>query len=365
MKIRKLQIENFRNHKKYEYIFSDEKNITILTGENGIGKTNFLEAIYLLSLGRSFRTLKKEKIVMWGEDFYRCKGEFERDGDAFGMENFFAHSPSKKQNFKVDGVKTSHSDFIGNFLTVLFYPEDLNILYLSPSYRRKYMDVLLSQTDKFYLNALSSYKKTMKQRNALLQEIRGKEFRREDCTKLRNDLEVWNKQLLLFGSELIQKRLELIEFLRNSLTEVYDTISGGDERIKVSYIAKVKNKEEYELMLNENNEQDILAGRTSIGPHLDDIEFKIDGIKIGDSASRGEYRTLLLAIKLAETVYIKEKTGEKPVLLLDDVFSELDTSRQKQLLNVIKDFQTIITTTDYESMEKELRISENSTLVKL
>lgn len=349
MKLSKLQLENFRNYKTHTYEFPEEKVFTVLVGENGKGKTNFLEAIYILSLGRSFRTLHKEDLVKWNENYLRCSGEVEIDDEMNTLEVFYSCNPVQR-NFKKNAVNKKNSDYIGNLLTVLFHPEDLNMLYMSPSFRRRYMDTLLSQTDSKYLYALSQFKKIFKQRNALLHAIRDFRFKKKDTTNLEEDLDAWDSQLIECGSEIIDKRIELTEFLDKNLSSLYQSISSNEETLSIEYLSKVKDKESYRQKLADKRDIDIITARSTVGPHLDDLKFSINGKEISSSASRGEFRTLLLAIKLAEIEFIREKTGKNPILLLDDVFSELDGKRQQQLLYAIKGCQTIITTTDVDSL---------------
>ncbi|MDD3861337.1 MAG: DNA replication/repair protein RecF [Candidatus Gracilibacteria bacterium] len=386
MKLLKLQLENFRNYKSYSYEFDKENNFTIIKGPNGKGKTNLLEAIYALSLGKSFRTVMYDDLILWGMDYMRVKGIVDVDEENLELEVFYTNFPAKKKNFKKNGVSLKNSEYIGNLLTVLFQPEDLNILYLSPSLRRRYMDILLSQTDKAYLQALLKYNKALKQRNTLLNEIRKCRFgslsfpRRRESTSLttdispraegRNDnllkdLDAWDEKIIQFGSVITEKRLGLISFLSEKLEKLYQSISGDKEKIKVEYKSKII-KEKDAFPLNKISfvsqvytdeiafarEKDIIQAKTTIGPHRDDLVFFIDGKDITTSASRGEFRTLLLAIKLAEIDFIKEKTDQHPLLLLDDVFSELDKNRQELLLKAIKNCQTIIATTDTENIEK-------------
>jgi DNA replication and repair protein RecF len=352
MKLTKLQLENFRNYQNFTHDFAKNKNLILIHGPNGQGKTNFLEAIYLLSLGKSFRTTHQDNLVLWDFDYYRIKGEVEADDESQTFEVFYASHPQKQKSFKINDVKKKNSEYIGNFLTVLFQPEDLNILYLSPSLRRKYMDILLSQVDKVYLESLMKYGRVLKQRNVLLQEIREKSFKKMNVGNLHEDLSAWDQELMEFGYTISKKRRELVEFLEKKLEKIYQSISGKKEKLKVHYQSKITDQENYHNLIEQSRQRDILQGKTNLGPHRDDLIFFIDDKEITQSASRGEVRTLLLAIKLAEIAIIKEKTKQTPLLLLDDVFSELDSSRRLKLLKSIKDCQTIITTTNLAYLDE-------------
>ena len=375
MKLLKLQLENLRNYKSYSYEFDHKNNFTIIKGPNGQGKTNLLEAIYVLSLGKSFRTVLHEDLLLWGMDYLRVTGVVESDEESLELEVFYTNHPFKKKNFKKNGVSMKNSEYIGNLLTVLFQPEDLNILYLSPSLRRRYMDILLSQTDKTYLQALIKYNKALKQRNTLLNEIRKAKFAKRDDENLLKDLDAWDEEITQFGSLITEKRLALVRFLGEKLKDLYQSISGEKENIQVEYKSKVVNEKEafplnkisfieqaYTDAVAQARDKDILQAKTTIGPHRDDLVFFINGKDIVTAASRGEFRTLLLAIKLAEIDFIKQKTGHHPLLLLDDVFSELYKTRQEKLLKAIKNCQTIIATTDTDNIEK---LAENSILLSL
>jgi DNA replication and repair protein RecF len=363
MKLTKLQLENFRNYLSYGYKFPDDKNIIVLVGENGRGKTNLLEAIYLLSIGRSFRTFAHDDLIKWEEQHLRCKGDISADNEETSLEVFYTNTPAKKKNFKKNDVNLKNSEFVGSLLTVLFHPEDLNMLYLGPSYRRKYMDILLSQVDREYLVNLTQYRKTLKQRNALLTEIRNQKFKNQNIDHFLEDLDTWDETIANFGSIIIKKRERLIKYLKENLQKIYQSISGHKENIKIEYKCNVS--ENYKDKLSQKRDHDIRRAVTSIGPHRDDIKFYINKKEINSTASRGEYRSLLLAIKLAEINYIKEKTKLNPILLLDDVFSELDRKRQSHLLKSIKDCQAIITTTNSKDIEKLSKESSKIGFVKI
>lgn len=362
MKLLKLQIENFRNYRQHQHIFELQKPITILVGPNGKGKTNLLEAIYILSLGKSFRSLQNEDLIMWENDYLRCRAEVKTKDFDLELEVFYSQRPTRQKNFKRNGVNLKNSEYLGNLITVLFHPEDLNMLYLSPSLRRRYLDTVLCQCDKKYLNALSNYKKVLKQRNALLLCIRDAQFKRMDTSLLEADLEAWNQELVQFGSQVIKKRKEFVDFLNKNLEETYQKISDSVDKISLEYESKIKG--DYHDELFNRKIRDIRQGETSAGPHRDDLLFYLNGKSISSSASRGEFRTILLAVKLSEISFIKEKTSHFPLLLLDDVFSELDQERQNQLLKAIEGCQTIITTTDINNLKNLLKTSPNIEIVK-
>jgi len=379
MKLLKLQLKNFRNYADFEHNFDKNKPLTIIHGENGHGKTNLLEAIYVLSIGKSFKSIVHEDLLKWDMDFLRVVGEVEKDDEINTFEVFYTNYPSKKKNFKNNGVSVKQSNYIGNCLTVLFQPEDLNILYLSPELRRKYANILLSQVEKAYLKALFDYQKTLKQRNALLEEIRKARFTglpKIEMKRLLDDLNAWDEKIIESGSLIIERRIFLVKFLNKNLEKIYQSISGEKEDIFVEYktavipakggISSNENiQESYAKILESQREKDILQAKTTIGPHRDDLIFYINNKEINLSASRGEFRTLLLAIKLAEIDFIKSVTKETPILLLDDVFSELDKNRQNKLLKVISDCQTIITTTDLENLGDLGQESAASALVEM
>ncbi|MBL4694692.1 DNA replication and repair protein RecF, partial [Candidatus Gracilibacteria bacterium] len=248
-------------------------------------------------------------------------------------------------------------------LTVLFHPEDLNMLYLAPALRRRYMDILLCQCDRNYLVALSQYNRTLKQRNALLKAVRETQFKGQNTEKLKADLDAWDVKLIEFATPVIEKRQALVDYLNKNLPKLYRKISGDKEDLKVEYQNKIVTNYADELFNRKS--RDIMQAKTTAGPHRDDLKFFINGQEISTSASRGEFRTMLLAIKIAEIEYIKAKTGYMPILLLDDVFSELDLSRQKHLLKAIKGCQTIITTTDASNIENIAKDNQTFTIVKI
>ena len=352
MKLLKLQIENFRNHRSLELDFS-EADSHIFVGKNGLGKTNIIEAIHTASLARSFRVAKFEEMINWDQDYFRTTVLLEKNHEHQPLEVFYSHRPARKKNYRLNGVSVSASNYIGHFPTVLFQPEDLNLISLSPQVRRHYLDLTLCQTDRDYTAALGQYKKLLKQRNALLKNLKNRLGEGEELSALTPELAVWDEQITQFGLIITQKRLELVEFLNQVLSNFYRELSNGNEEITVTYQSSTQ--EDYLLSLQQRHHIDILQGATTRGPHRDDLHFLLNDRPMTATASRGEFRTLLLALKLAEIDYIKAKTTYTPLLLLDDVFSELDPDRRKKLLQKIANCQSIITTTDLNNTETEFR----------
>jgi DNA replication and repair protein RecF len=394
MRLRKLILEQFRNYGTLELDFDPREPMTYIVGPNAQGKTNILEAIYLLALTKSFRTSRQQDMIRWESEYARVTGIFEagdaatpagpdhnaapgRPGNRAGiamsarvapaggparsetleLETFLGKPPHPQKAFKKNGVKTGAANFIGNCQVVFFHPEDLNMLYLGPDLRRAYLNVMNVQVNRKYFGALRSYQKVLKQRNALLHAIREQRAAPEE-------LDVWDEQLVEHGGYLMAERSKTLKYFQHLLTPTYRKISRGSEVVKLNYRHTLpslydKMYEENEAVpdteetwrthftqdLNRARPRDLQALVTTVGPHRDDLEFSFNGFRLSAAASRGEYRSLLLALKLIELNFFEEKTGENPILLLDDVFSELDTDRQNLLLHAIEGHQTIITAT--------------------
>ncbi|MFC1810713.1 DNA replication/repair protein RecF [Patescibacteria group bacterium] len=341
MQLKSIQLENFRSYDKLKLSFDQNKNTNIFIGDNAQGKTNFLEAITILSLAKSFRASKHEAMIKWGADYARIKGQF----DDTDLEFFVSQSPKKQKNLKKNDVNVAVKDFIGQLNVVLFHPEDLNMLYLSPGLRRQYINTVLSQVDPMYFDSLVQYNRLLKQRNKAL-------FLITEGKVKHDELNVWDDKLAQYGSYIYQKRLELTEFFNIPCAENYHKISDTKEDICLSYSCSFKDpyteKDDYLEALQGNRESDIAYQQTRKGIHRDDIEFFFNNKNINDFASRGEMRTLLISLKLTEIAFIEAQTGQKPILLLDDVFSELDQKRQKFLIEAISNHQSFITTTHHD-----------------
>jgi DNA replication and repair protein RecF len=348
MRIQKISLENYRNYEKFNVNFDDSTNINLFLGDNAQGKTNFLEAITILSLAKSFRTPDHSSLIQWGKEYSRIQGSALKSGNELIMEFFIGSLHNQKgpgQNkkcFKKNDVPVPVKDFIGEINIVLFHPEDLNMLYLSPSLRRKYLNTVLSQIDREYFECLVNYNRLIKQRNKLLALIG------EGRAKV-GELSSWDAGLAENGLYIQKKRVEFVRFLNAKLAEYYNKISNSENKIKVKYHATIDMDEptieNYLTHLDFAREADLRYRQTEKGIHRDDLQFYFDNHHISEFASRGEMRTLLIALKLAEIEFIEQSTGEKPVLLLDDVFSELDKSRQNFLLGAISGFQSFVTAT--------------------
>lgn len=373
--LRELILENFRNYLQEKIPFEAKPGITYLVGENAQGKTNILEAIYLLALGKSFRASSHSDLVQWDKEFARVKGVFtppdhnhittDRPADLveknYSLELFVGLPPQPKLIYKKNDVKISSSDFLGNCQIVFFHPEDLNMLYLGPDLRRRYLDIMNVQVKKEYFQALKIYKKVLAQRNALLRAIK------EQAAE-RKDLQIWNEQLALAASQIYFERAKTLDFINKFLTAKYRNISKGEENLSIVYRNsfslhaekfgefieeelvklfedKTLLREKFLELLQKNELKDLQAQFTTIGPHRDDFEIFLKEKPLVQHASRGEYRSIVLALKMIEIDFFKSFNISEPILLLDDVFSELDHERQQLMLELAKEYQTIITTT--------------------
>ena len=349
MLITSLNIKGFRNLKPLELKLDPAKPVHAFVGANGQGKTNILEAIYLCSLSKSFRTRSAADLVGFEEEFtsIRCEA-----GDK-KLEVIITSKPSQKV-LKVNGVKKTAADFVGNFKAVFFSPDDLANMSFSPKLRRRYMDVVLTQLEHDYLEALMQYKEACRQRNSLLKRIREGQGRREE-------LEFWDGTLAKHGVLITEARTELVAVLLELVNRHYREISDSGDQISISYLSElrgVSSESEFVDLLKRNHERDIIVGEGKLGPHRDDLQFLLNGHDMAFFASRGEWRSLVLALKFAEIELIKKKTGEDPVLLLDDVFSELDAKRQKYLFKATGESQTFVTTTHHEFIDALEKLPE-------
>ncbi len=353
MLIKKIKIRQFRNYQDLEIDFSNKVNFIV--GRNAQGKTNILEAVFLLVLTKSFRTQKGKDLVKWGEAFAEVSADIVCENNETSNLNLVITNENdvSKKKGKIDGIETKVIDFISNLNAVIFEPEDLNMITHEPADRRKYIDMAIAQVNNVYVIALAKYGKIIKVRNKLLSNIR-------DNLAMIDELAYWDGQILNFSSEIVYARKQMIKYYNDILPNIYKQISDDEKILTVKYETRTKMNEKEDIrkelreLLELSKLDDITQGRTTSGPHREDLSFYLDGKNIRTCGSRGEFRSIILALKVAEIEYIKYVTKRNPVLLLDDVFSELDPIRQKYLIKLIKNQQTILTTTE-ESYIKTMK----------
>lgn len=338
MWLESISLKNFRNYHDLKASFSPSLNLFV--GQNAQGKTNFLEAIYFLSLTRSHRTRSDKDLIQFDKDFLTVNGILNRQTGQLPLD---INLTDKGRITKVNHLKQAKlSDYIGTMTVVLFAPEDLQLVKGSPSLRRKFIDIDLGQIKPLYLTDLSTYNHVLKQRNNYLRTV----------DKVDNIfLDVLDEQLADYGSRVITQRLQFIKDLAIEANRHQDNISSQAETITITYQSSLKLDESKAINqqflqgLKDNRQKDIVKRTTHIGPHRDDLVFFINDIN-ASFGSQGQQRSLILSLKLAEIELIKKTTGDYPILLLDDVMSELDNHRQTKLLESIKEnVQTFITTT--------------------
>lgn len=334
MRLKVLSLQNFRNLENIKIDF--EKDITVLVGENAQGKTNFLESVYFLASGKPIKTETDEEVIKFGETSVNAEGVI------LGLEKtetaistiIQSVEGSLRKRFLVNGVPRRLLDYSGNLGAVFFRPEDIDLITGSPSVRREYIDRTISQVDRDYRKTLSSYQKVIVQKNRLLKSIR------EGFSKI-DELDFWNEQQLKLGTILQDKRQLFFETI-NSFEKKF-----GDFEYK--YLPNLISKPR----LEELNSREIQAAVSLAGPHRDDFVFYLGEKDLAKYGSRGEQRTAVLDLKITELSFFEKITGERPVLLLDDIFSELDESHRKHVLDLAKLQQTIIATVEYDDYLKE------------
>ncbi|ARU60905.1 DNA replication/repair protein RecF [Tumebacillus avium] len=356
MWIKALELRNFRNYESLQ-LTDLSPRVNILVGQNAQGKTNVVEAILLLSVAKSHRTNKDAEMIRFETEFAALKGMIERNERSYRLD--LRLLPKGKKS-AVNGVeKRKMSDFVGHLNVVLFAPEDLQLIKGGPQQRRRFLDVEIGQVSPQYLYNLTQYQKVLLQRNSLLKEIGQKKSGDEM-------LMIWDDQLAVYGTKVIKKRLEFVDKLEGFAKDIHKRISGGKEELSFHYqnsldcTELVQLEDLYRKELEQKRRVDILRGSTSVGPHRDDVEVRINGHKVQTFGSQGQQRTASLSMKLAEIELIKAEVGEYPVLLLDDVLSELDESRQLHLVQSMGEkVQTIVTTTTTFGLEHFLSEEAN------
>lgn len=337
MHIKSLELKDYRNYDRLSMEFHN--GINILYGDNAQGKTNILESIYICGTTKSHKGSKDKDVIKLDKDESHIRLLLERDKVVHKIDMHL--KKNKPKGVAIDGIPIKKSSELFGVINIVFFsPEDLNIIKNGPAERRRFIDLELCQLDKLYLYNLTNYNKIVNQRNNLLKQI---SFNR----KLMDTLYVWDCQLVDYGIKIIERRTLFINQLNEIIFEIHNKLSGGNEHLVIKYEPNVS-IDDFEKKLANSLERDISHKMTTIGPHRDDMNFLNDTIDIRKFGSQGQQRTSALSLKLAEIELVKKITKDKPILLLDDVLSELDRKRQTYLLNSIDDIQTIITCTGLE-----------------
>ena len=334
MKIKQLKLKNYRNYESLELKLDDLTNI--FYGDNAQGKTNILEAIYLCGTTKSHRGTKDKDLIKFGEEESHIEAIVEKNSVPFKIDIHLKKNSPKGIAINKIPIKKA-SELFGIINIVFFSPEDLNIIKNGPAERRRFIDLELAQLDKVYLNDLSNYNRIINQRNKLLKDCYNQK-------ELLDTLDIWDIQLVHYGQKIIDRRNKFIIQLNEIIEKVHKQLTGNKESIKIDYEPSIGNLS-LEESLKKNREKDIKFKSTSVGPHRDDICIMVNEIDIRKFGSQGQQRTAALSLKLAEIELVKIITGDTPILLLDDVLSELDKNRQNYLLDSIKEIQTLITCT--------------------
>ena len=358
MKIKQLKLKNYRNYDFLELEFDESTNI--FYGDNAQGKTNILESIYLCGTTKSHRGTKDRDLIKFEKEESHIEAVVEKNGVPFKIDIHLKKNSPKGIAINKIPIKRA-SELFGIINIIFFSPEDLNIIKNGPSERRRFIDLELAQLDKLYLSDLSNYNRIVNQRNKLLKDV-------YDKKDLLDTLDIWDLQLINYGNKIINRRNEFISQLNEIIEKVHYKLTGNKENIKVYYEPSI-GKLSLEEAILKNREKDIKFKSTSVGPHRDDICIMVNGIDIRKFGSQGQQRTAALSLKLAEIELVKKIIGDKPILLLDDVLSELDKNRQNYLLDSISDIQTLITCTGVDdfvnnrfSINKILRVEKGTVM---
>ena len=334
MFIKSLKLKNYRNYDLLNLTF--DSNTNILYGDNAQGKTNVLEALYLSGTTKSHRGTKDRDLIQFNHEESHIETIVEKNGVDFQIDMHLKKNHPKGIAINKIPIRKA-SELFGIIHFVFFSPEDLNVIKEGPAGRRRVIDLELSQLDKVYLSNLSSYNRIINQRNSLLKEISYKE-------NLIDTLDIWDMQLVEYGEKIIESRKEFIKEVNKIISNIHYKLTGGNEIISLSYESSLSGMS-LEEAVKKYRERDIRFKSTSVGPHRDDLCFKTGDLDIRKFGSQGQQRTAALSLKLSEIELVRRKICDTPILLLDDVLSELDKHRQNYLLDSIHDIQTVITCT--------------------
>lgn len=345
MYLKNISIVNFKNYEQADLLFDAEFNCFV--GENGAGKTNVLDAVHYLSLCKSYLNQIDSQNIKWEEQFFVIQGTFELDEDEHPI--YCGVKKGQKKRFKRKNNEYERlADHIGMFPLVIISPYDRNIISEGSETRRKFMDAIISQLNKPYLDSLMKYNKVLSQRNALLKNVQKSGFFDPES------IEVWDMQLVELGNQIHKIRTQFIEEFQPYFTDYYEFISGGKEEVSVHYKSELQEHSLSEL-LQSSIHKDRVMGYTTKGVHRDDLVFEIFGNPIKKYGSQGQQKSLLIALRLAQFEFMKKKSNEKPIVLLDDIFDKLDRTRVKKLMELVADHrfgQVFVTDTDKERVEE-------------
>jgi DNA replication and repair protein RecF len=359
LKVKSIKLVNYRNYSNINLIFSPSTNI--LLGKNAQGKTNILEAIFTCAIGKSMRATKDNDIIKWGEEKAKIELEVEKKFGKSKIEIYFFKS--SKKAIKINGLPIKRmGELLGEFRCVFFAPDELKLIKESPEDRRRFMDIDISQTSKAYFYLLGKYEKIITSRNKLLKDNRDKNCKDKKSNQyedLKRMINVYDQQLAECSAKITISRNNFIVALAPFAQKAHSFLTSNGEELKIEYDGSFKFesqiiesekieelKEKFLSLYEKNFEKDLSLGYTIVGPHRDDIKVKINGIDVRNFCSQGQQRTAALSLKLAELEIIKEQTGEMPILILDDVLSELDIGRRTRLLKFCALTQTFISSTD-------------------
>jgi len=333
MVVKSINLKNFRCHK--DITVELNPNVTIITGKNGSGKTSILEAIYIIYRGKSFKGSFKD-IINNKSSWWSIKANIDDDEIS---SSFKTLNNIKEKKFVINNNKHTNLPIKNKKPVVLFEPEDMRIINGSPTRRRDYIDKLIAQFDSSYQTVINRYNKALKQRNFLLKKPKTTD----------KDLFIWNTSLSDYGSYIVKKRIEILELINQSITDIYNKISESSDQVNIKYSEELQNstKEKIFNQLEKDYSKDALIGTTTTGPHRHDISFYLNNKEAKITASRGEIRTIILAMKFFEIQRIESETNKKPIILLDDVYSELDEKRQNKLNSFTNKNQVVISSVNY------------------
>ncbi len=356
MFINYLKLQNFRSYKSLNIKLDVN---TIFIGSNAQGKTNLLEAIFLMTVGKSFRG-KERDMVFWDKDFFRIETKSENPRPLKVEYIYESGVGGGRKTVKINGVKRASSALLDGLKCIFFSPDEIDMFFNFPAERRRHFNIFISQINKEYARELIKYRKILDQRNALLRKI-------SERKASIDDLELWDGKLAEHGSKIISERHKIADELNKTLVCDYKRVSKDKEQLALIYnpaISSKKSAKENEdfwaaflEILLKSRERDLAAKVTTSGPHRDNFSFQLKGRGVETFASRGELRSIILALKLSEANLLREKTGEQPILLLDDVFSELDEDRREHLTKTFNGQQTLVTTNDLDHISVDLRKS--------